>query len=132
MAKEEVKNKGYYKTLFLIAGIYDFILGFAFLFFYKGIFNILGMNIPANPSYLTFGAFCIMFFGVLLFMISWKPEGSRRMIIYSVLFKFSYIVTVAYYFILDSSYVDSPFILFAFFDLVFAILFLESLRKIRN
>ncbi len=132
MVKQEVKKEKYYKNLFFIAGLYDFILGFAFLFFYKGIFNMLGMNIPANPSYLTFGAFCIMFFGVLLFMISWKPEGSRRMIIYSVLFKFSYIATVSYYFILDSSYVDFPFILFAFFDLIFALLFLESLRNIKN
>jgi len=38
------KREKYYKGLYLVGGLYDFILGFAFIFFYVGIFKMLGMN----------------------------------------------------------------------------------------
>lgn len=123
----------YYKRLYLIAGLYDFSLGFLFLFFYKNVFDLLGMNLPENPSYLTFSALMILFFGVLLFMISHNLEGSRRLVIYSILVKFSYVTTVFYYYVfVGSDYVDPPFILFAVFDAIFALLFIESLRFIKK
>lgn len=127
------KGESYYKILFLVSALYDFILGFAFLFFYKQIFALLRMNLPENPSYLTFAALTIMFFGVLLFMIYLDLKNSRRMILYAIFFKFSYIATVIYYYVVvGKAYVDFPFRLFAFFDLIFALLFLESLRNIKN
>ena len=128
------KNKNrYYKGLYLIAALYDFILGVAFIFFYRYIFEITGMNLPNNPAYLTFSATVIALFGVLLFMIYLKPEGSRRLVIYAILFKFAYIGTVLYYYLLvGQSYVDAPFLIFAGFDAIFALLFMESLKFIRN
>jgi len=125
--------KNYYRALYFFAGLYDFILGISFLFFYKQIFNLTGMNLPENPAYLTFCAILITLFGVLLFMIYYDLKNSRRMIIYSTLIKFGYVGTVLfYYFIVGKDYVDAPFLIFAVFDFVFAILFLESLRFIRK
>lgn len=127
------KREKYYKILYFIAGCYDFTLGFAFLFFYRQIFYFLGMNVPENPAYLTFCAFLILFFGVLLFMISFNIKNTRRMIFYSIFIKFSYVATVVYYYLLvGKEYVDFPFRLFAYFDFIFALLFLESLRYIKN
>jgi len=126
-------KQDYYRGLFLIAGLYDFILGISFLFFYKEIFFLTGMNLPENPAYLTFCAILIALFGILLFMIYSDLNNSRRMIIYSILIKFGYVSTVLYYyFLVGKDYVDAPFLIFAGFDLVFAILFLESLRFVRN
>ena len=127
-----MKNN-YYKGLYLISALYDFILGIAFLFFYQPIFKMLGMNIPENPAYLTFCALMIALFGILLFMIYQNLSGSRRLIIYAILVKFAYIGTVLYYYLfVGSSYVDMPFLIFAGFDFVFAILFIESLKYIRE
>jgi len=126
-------KRDYYRGLFLIAGLYDFILGIIFLFFYRQIFFLTGMNLPENPAYLTFCAILIALFGILLFMIYFDLENSRKMIIYSVLIKFGYVGTVIYYFfVVGKDYVDAPFLIFAVFDFVFAILFLESLRFVKH
>ena len=128
-----MKKEVYYKGLYLTAAIYDFILGIAFLFFYKSIFKITGMNLPPNPAYLTFCAAMITLFGILLFLIYLDLEGSRRLVIYAILVKFAYVGTVFYYYILAGpSYVDAPFLIFAGFDLIFALLFIESLRFLKN
>ena len=127
------KREKYYKGLYLIGSLYDFILGIAFLFFYVAIFEMLGMNLPRNPAYLTFCAVMIALFGVLLFMIYRNLEGSRRLVIYAILVKFAYVGTVLYYYLLvGPTYVDPPFIWFAGFDLIFAGLFMESLRYIKK
>ncbi len=127
------KRRNYFKGLFLISAIYDFVLGIAFLFFYKQIFNLLGMNLPENPAYLTFSAIMITLLGILLFMIYLKLEGSRRLILYAIFIKFAYIGTVLYYYLfVGTDYVDAPFLIFAGLDFIFALLFIESLREIRT
>jgi len=60
------------------------ILGIAFIFFYVAIFNMIGMNLPRNPAYLTFCAVMIALFGILQYMIFLKLEGSRRLVLYSI------------------------------------------------
>ncbi|MBT3405292.1 hypothetical protein HN832_04930 [archaeon] len=127
------KRYGYYRFLYLIAAIYDFSLGISFLFFYKNIYNFLGMNIPQNPSYLTFSALMITIFGILLFMIYFDLENAKKLIILAILIKLSYIGTVVFYYLLvGADYVDMPYRIFAFLDLAFAILFFESLRYIKR
>ena len=126
-------NTKYYRGLFLVSALYDLILGLAFVFFYQPIFKLLSMNVPENPAYLTFSALMIALFGVLLFMIFLKIEGSRRLVLYSIGVKFIYIGTVLYYFLLvGRDYVDLPFIIFAGLDFIFACLFIESLRFIKE
>ncbi len=126
-------KEGYYKGLYLISALYDFILGIAFLLFYKTIFGITGMNLPRNPAYLTFSAAIIALYGVLLFMIYLNLNGSRRLVIYAILVKFAYVGTVLYYYLLvGPAYVDAPFLIFAGFDFIFALLFIESLKFIKK
>jgi len=126
-------KRGYYKALYLTAALYDFILGVAFLFFYEQIFNITGMNIPSNPAYLTFCALLIALFGILLFMVYSDIENSKKLVIYAIMIKFAYVGTVLYYYlVVGKSFVDTPFLIFAVFDFIFAILFIESLRFIRR
>jgi hypothetical protein len=129
----EIRKERYYKILFLIAAIYDFSLGFIFLFFYKNIFKITKMSLPENPAYLTFSALIILIFGILLFMIYLDIKNSRKLIIIAILIKLAYTGTVLfYYLIVGADYVDFPFRIFALFDLIFALLFLESLNQIKN
>lgn len=127
------KRRSYYRGLYLTGALYDFLLGIAFIFFYVTIFGMLGMNLPKNSAYLTFCAVMIALFGVLQYMIFLKLEGSRRLIVYSILVKIAYVGTVFYYyFLVGPDYVDLPFIIFAGFDIIFAILFAESLRFIKE
>src|SRR3989344_4083041 len=119
----------YYKQLFLIGALYDIILGFGFLLFYKAIYDVLGMTLPQNPAYLSMCAMLIGLYGILLCMISQDPKNNRKMIIYSSLIKFGFATVVFYYwFFFGPRYVDVPFRFFGAIDLVFGLLFLESLK----
>jgi hypothetical protein len=123
-----VKEK-HYKKLYLIGALYDIILGFGFLLFYKFIYNILKMAIPPNPAYLSLCAMLIGLYGILLFMIYKDIKNSRNMIIYASLIKFGFVATVLYYWIFVSAdYVDMPFRILGGIDLIFGILFIKSLK----
>ena len=126
-------KRGGYKRLYLIAALYDLILGFGFLFFYKIIYKVLGMNLPENPAYLSLCAALIGIYGILLFMIHKNPENNRITIIYAILVKFAFVAVVLYYWlIIGSNYVDIPFRIIAGIDLIFALLFLKSLKIAKN
>ena len=90
-------KEGYYKGLYLVGALYDIILGFGFLLFYKIIYDVLGMNLPPNPAYLSMCAMMIGLYGVLLFMIYQNPRNSQKMIIYASLIKFGFVTVVLYY-----------------------------------
>lgn len=126
-------NEKYYKSLYLIGSLYDMILGFGFLLFYKPIYALLGMNLPDNPSYLSCCAMLIGLYGILLFMISKNLKNSRNMVIYAALVKFGFFgVIFFHYFYTGSQYVDLPFRILGGVDFIFGILFLESLRFIKK
>jgi hypothetical protein len=122
-------KEGYYKGLYLVGALYDLILGFGFLLFYKIIYDFFGMNLPPNPAYLSMCAMLIGLYGVLLFMIYQDPKNSRKMIIYASLIKFGFVAVVIYYWLfMGLEYVDMPFRILAGADLFFGLLFLESLK----
>ncbi len=126
-------KRGYYKGLYLTAAIYDLFLGSVFLLFYRPLMEALNLPIPSNPAYLSASAMFILIYGILLFMIYWKPEGSRRMVFYAIFFKVGYIGVTAYYLITrGTDFVEWPFMAFAGCDLIFALLFAESLRFIKE
>lgn len=126
-------KRGYYRGLYLVAALYDLILGAVFLLFYKPLMETFEIPIPSNPAYLSGSAMFIFLFGILLFLIFLKPEGSKRMVIYSVLMKIGYTGVVVYYLITRGfDFVEWPFLLFGGLDILFALLFLESLRFIKE
>jgi hypothetical protein len=126
-------KRGYYKGLYLVAALYDLVLGAVFLMFYKPLMETFEIPIPSNPAYLSASAMFIFLFGVLLFLIYLKPEGSRRMVIYSILMKIGYSSVVLYYLVTRGfDFVEWPFLMFAGLDILFALLFAESLRFIKE
>ncbi|MBN1539293.1 MAG: hypothetical protein JW939_04045 [Candidatus Thermoplasmatota archaeon] len=126
-------KRGYYRGLYLVAALYDLILGLCFLFFWKPLMEMFDIPIPSNPAYLSASAMFIFLFGVLLFLIFLKPKGSFRMVIYSVCMKIGYAAVVLYYLVTrGADFVEWPFLVFAAVDMVFAVLFIESLRFVRD
>jgi len=86
------------------------------------------MNLPSNPAYLSMSAMLFGLYGLLLFMIYKNPKESRGMIIYASLVKLGFIAIVIYYLLSEPLLVDMPFRILAVIDLVFGVLFLESLK----
>ena len=90
----------YYRRLFFIAGVYDVLLGLAFVFFAGRAFAALGISdkLPAVRGYLTLlGAF-VLVLGFGYFLIA---RGDLRrnadLILVGTLYKLAYATTAFYY-----------------------------------
>jgi len=117
-------RKKYYNALFIVAAIYDWILGAAFLFFYKPIFESLGIAIPANPSYISLAAAFVFVSGFIYYFAFKTPAASRELIKLGAIYKFFY-VAVGVYYLLISMLPHAIFFVFGVADFAFMVLFIE-------
>src|ERR1035441_8128676 len=90
----------YYRSLFLIAAVYDVVLGITFTFFPARAFDALGIRekLPVFGGYLTLlGAF-VLVIGIAYFLIA---RGDLRrntdLILVGTLYKLAYSATAFYY-----------------------------------
>jgi hypothetical protein len=129
----------YYRFLFSISAIYDFLLGVTFMFFAERAFAALGISdkLPAIRGYLTLlGAF-VLVIGIGYFLIA---RGDLRqnadLILVGTLYKLAYSATAFYYWAQGSLPHVAFGAVFAVADAVFFILMAECYwsldKKIRG
>lgn len=108
----------YYRGLFLIAAIYDFILGIVFTFFPELPFNLLKIpeKLPHFVGYIRLiGAFLFVI-GVAYYLIyKGDFQKNRDLIVIGALYKFAYFSITFFYFVAGSI---PHFLFFAVFGIV--------------
>lgn len=114
----------YYKGLFLLAAVYDLVLGIIFTFFPKSMFDLVGIpeKLPEFTGYISLiGAFLFVI-GVAYYLIfRGDLQKNRDLILVGVLYKLAYFSITFYYFAIG----DIPHILFfALFGVVDLIMFI--------
>ncbi len=116
------------RLLFIVAAMYDAILGLAFLVAGPAIFDYFKITQPNHWGYVQFPAGLLIIFGLMFLAVAIHPAGNRNLIAYGVLLKVCYCATVFWHW----SQADIPFIWkpFAVIDLVFAVLFIWAYRSI--
>jgi hypothetical protein len=109
------------RLLFAIAGVYDFVIGLAFLVAGARIFDAAGVPHPNHWGYIQFASLLVITFGMMFFAIAYDPASNRNLIPYGMLLKLSYTAVVGYYWIRG----DCPALFkpFAIIDAVMFILF---------
>lgn len=119
------------RPLFLAAGLYDFVLGLAFVFppVASWIFAWAGAPAPNHWGYIQFAALMLLVFGVMFFAVAGDPRGNRNLIPFGMLLKLCYVFIVAHYWSTDG--VPTLFQPFAVLDALFLILFLIAYRALR-
>jgi hypothetical protein len=130
MIKMTKGKEMYYKGLFLIAAIYDIVLGLGFLFFYKLIYNSLGIILPLNPSYLSLSAAFVLVIGIGYFMV-YLNLRNRGLVWLGAFYKIAYVSIGVYYFI-KNMLPHNIFSVFGIIDFIFLILFLEFLYNFKS
>ena len=122
------RRKSYYKSLFLVATIYDLVLGIVFIFFNRQLFELLG----ATDSLPEFGGF-ILLIGAFLFVIGiaylliylGDLQQNRDLITVGALYKLAY-CSIAFYCLAIGDYPHLIFIsLFGVTDLIFFVTMAE-------
>jgi hypothetical protein len=118
----------YYKTLFLIAAVYDIALGIIFTFFYRHAFEVIGIahRLPQHGAYLSLIGVFLFVIGVAYYLIyRGALLGNRDLITIGTLYKLAYCSVAVYYTIIG----DVPHMIFVYLfggcDLIFFILMLE-------
>jgi hypothetical protein len=120
-------NKNWIKPLFIFAGLYDGVLGIAFLFFSNAIFQGFGVTPPNHPGYVQFPALLLLIFAAMFFRIAADPLKNRNLILYGVGLKIAYSGTAFWYQLTQG--IPSMWIPWAWADLVFLILFLIAWKS---
>lgn len=138
IVSNELKKKGekamkmekFYKGLFLVAGLYDFILGLMFFLFYIQIYNFFGINLPNHPEYIQAPAIFIVVLGVMFFYVFKNMYRNADLVKVGALSKIAYSgLTFYHYYFADLHWI---FALFAWFDILFLILFILFLYQAKK
>jgi len=119
-----------FKTLFLVAALYDGILGLLFFFFYKPVFDALGIPLPDNASYIHLTAGFIFVQGVGYWLVYRDMLKNVDIVKIGVVYKAIY-SGVALYYLAIGQLLDAVFAWFAAFDLGFLALFIVFLALAR-
>ena len=124
-----MKKESFYKGLFLVAGLYDFILGAIFFFFYVPLYEHFGITLPNHPEYVQAPALFIVILGIMFFYVYRNMYKNVDMVKIGILSKAAYSGLAFYHHLFTS--LPVIFVVFAWFDLAFLILFVMFLRSAR-
>jgi hypothetical protein len=123
-------KKSLISTLFVIAALYDGLLGSAFLFGAEAVFTRFGVTPPNHFGYIQFPAALLIVFAIMFMAIAIDPVRNRNLIPYGVLLKVSYCgVVLSYWLTTDLPGMWKPFCIC---DLVFLVAFAWAWATIRR
>ncbi len=117
------------KPLFYIAGLYDAVIGLAFLLFAPDLFEQFDVHPPNHYGYVRFPAMLLLIFAVMFFAIARDPKRNRNLIPYGIMLKASYCAAVGWYWFRDPMLPTmwKPFLIC---DLAFLVAFIWAYRKV--
>jgi hypothetical protein len=119
-------RKLWIRVLFVIAGLYDAILGIAFLIMPSRLFQMFDVPPPNHFGYVKFPALLLIVFALMYFRIAGDAVKFRVLIPFGIGLKIAYCGTVFWY---DSTAgIPSMWMPWAWADLVFLALFLFAWR----
>ena len=114
------------RIFFWFAGLYDGLLGAAFLIAPGALFTRFRVDPPNHYGYVQFPAALLVIFALMFFAVAVNPRRNRNLIPYGILLKVAYCGTVFGYWF--SSGLPTMWKPFAIFDFAFAALFFWSWR----
>lgn len=108
-------------ALFVVAAIYEGLLGVAFLFASGAVFQWYGVTPPNHPGYVQFSAAVLITFAFMFIAVAMDPIRNRNLIPYGILLKVSYCGVSGFHW--AATGIPGMWKPFFYFDLVFLILF---------
>ena len=115
-------------ALFVIAALYDAVLGAVFLLAPAQVFRTTDVTPPNHWAYVQFPAALLLIFGWMFFAIARKPVENKGLIVYGILLKVAYCSITFWYWSADG--IPGMWKPFAAIDLVMAVLFVWSYREL--
>ena len=118
------------KPFFIIAALYDGILGMLFLVVPTQLFNATKITLPNHIGYVQFPAMLLVVFAIMFFNIARDPRANRNLIFYGILLKLSYCSVVFSHWMVGA--VPFIWVPFAFFDFAFLVAFIIAYKALKS
>ncbi len=109
------------KVLFVIAALYDGVLGVLFLLLPRMPFDWFAVTPPNHMGYVRFPAALLLIFALMFLAVAVDPVRRRELIVYGMLLKISYCALAFYYWAVGG--LPGMYKPFAIIDVVFLVLF---------
>jgi hypothetical protein len=114
-----MRTKRAITALFIVATIYEGLLGVAFLFGSGALFQWFGVTPPNHPGYVQFPAALLIVFAVMFMAIAMNPVKNRNLIPYGIMLKASYCgIILFHWFTAGLPNMWKPFCIFDFAFLI--------------
>jgi hypothetical protein len=120
-----------WRTFFLVAALYDLVLGAAFFVLYGPLYEVLGIPLPNNISYIHLTAGFVFVQGLGYWFVYQDPPGNRGIVKVGVAYKFIFAALALYYAVIGEL-LHPAFGLFGALDVLFLIGFVAFLRVPRQ
>jgi hypothetical protein len=117
-------------ALFLIAAVYDGVLGAAFLLAPSQVFRMADATPPNHLAYVQFPAALLLIFAWMFIAIARKPVENKGLIVYGILLKVAYCSIAFWYWFMQG--IPNMWKPFAPIDLVMMVLFLWAYRTLSS
>jgi hypothetical protein len=119
-----------WRTFFLVAAIYDLVLGAAFFLLYGPLFDALGIALPNNTSYIHLTAAFVFVQGLGYWFVYQDPEENRGIVKIGTAYKAAFSILALYYLVIGQL-LHPAFALFGLLDVFFLIGFVLFLGQPR-
>jgi len=116
------------KPFFMIAALYDGVLGLAFILTPAAIFNMYAVEPPNHMAYVQFPAMLLILFAIMFYRVAMDPVRFREYILFGCGLKISYCSLALVYGI--TSGIPPMWIPWAWADLAFLVLFVVSWKAL--
>jgi len=117
------------RILFVLAAIYDGLVGALFLFAPTWPFRLGGVTEPNHPAYVQFPGALLMIFAAMFLTIASDPSRFRHMIPFGILLKVAYCGLASWYW--TTAGIPGMWKAFAIADLVMGLLFAWCFLAVR-
>lgn len=118
------------RDLFVIAALYDGVLGLVFLFAGPAVFAWLDVTPPNHWGYIHFPAALLLVFAIMFAAVAVRPYANRNLIPYGILLKVSYSGLVFYHW--AATDVPTMWKPFALLDVLFLVAFVWAYASLRK
>lgn len=122
-------NRSWIRLVFVVAGLYDVVLGVVFALATGAVFRFFEVATPEYLGYIQYPALLVALFGILFFHIARAPARHRALIWYGIGMKTIYIVLTFWHYL--ASGLPAMWLPWAWIDLIFLGLFLAAWMQLR-
>jgi hypothetical protein len=128
--QQQLTNERAYRILFLIASLYDFVLGFIFFIFLRFFFeSLFKIPFPLYPAFFQAAAAFVFVMGIGFYLVYRNMYRNIDIVKVGIAFKLIYTGLAFYHVFIEG--MPWIFSVFGFLDIIFIVFFIIFLRAVR-